>query len=297
FGNIYFSDTYFNNRIRKISTTGIISTVAGNGGSFSTGDGGQATAAGLNNPYSIIFDAAGNLYISEVSVVRKVSTTGVITTIAGIIGSSGYSGDGGQATAALLKSPGGLTFDGTGNLYIADYGNSRVRKINNLGIITTVVGTGVQGSTGDGGQATTAELNTPCGLAFDAAGNLYISDYYGYRIRKVNTAGIISTFAGGPTGGFSGDGGTATSATFSYQSDISFDNIGNLYVADELNERIRRITPPLTITVNSATICAGATTTLTAGGANTYTWSPATGLSTTTGSVVIANPTVTTSYT
>lgn len=220
----------------------IITTVAGNGTQGYSGDGGQATNAELTNPAEIILDGVGNLYIADDGNhrVRKVNLSGIISTIAGT-GTHGYSGDGGPASAAELFDPTGICFDAVGNLYIAEYGNSRIRMINTTEIISTVAGNGAFGFGGDGGQATAAECNGPEGVTFDAQGNLYIADIYNNRIRKVNTAGIISTVVGNGTAGYSGDGGQATAAALYQPQGIAFDATGNLYIADSENNRIRRV--------------------------------------------------------
>jgi sugar lactone lactonase YvrE len=240
-GNLYIAD-YYNNRIRKVTTAGIITTVAGNGTAGFSGDGAQAVAAELYNPYGITLDAAGNLYITDQvnQRIRKVTPSGIITTIAGN-GTNGYSGDGGQATAAELNSPTNVILDDFGNLYIADYYNNVIRKINTLGIISTIAGTGTQGYSGDGGQATAAEINQPVSFVFDASGNLYIADEGNYVIRKINTLGIISTIAGNGTFGYSGDNSAATAAELSYPYGVTIDAIGNLYIADEVSSRIRMV--------------------------------------------------------
>ena len=211
-GNLYIADTG-NNRIRKVSATGIITTVAGNGSAGYSGDGGPATSAQLDGPEGVAVDGSGNLYIADTcnNRIRKVSATGIITTVAGN-GSAGYSGDGGPATSAQLSLPAGVAVDGSGNLYIADSGNNRIRKVSATGIITTVAGNGSPGYSGDGGPATSAQLNQPAGVAVDASGNLYIADSSNNRIRKVSATGIITTVAGNGFDGYSGDGGPATSA-------------------------------------------------------------------------------------
>ncbi len=244
-GNLYIAD-WNNNRIRKVNTAGIITTIAGTGLGAGThtccygGDGGLAIAAELNDPFSLAFDAAGNLFVADGgnNRIRKINTAGIISTIAGN-GTQGYSGDGGAATAAELHNAAFVTLDATGNLYITD--NSRIRKINTSGIISTFCGNGTMGFSGDGGQATNAEFTNPAGLVFDAIGNLYISDYSNFRIRKVNTAGIISTIAGNGTFGYSGDGGLATAAEFRDPAGITLDAAGNLYIADDFNNCIRKI--------------------------------------------------------
>jgi trimeric autotransporter adhesin len=222
----------------------IISTVAGTGAYGNMGDGGAAIAARLAGPGFVAFDAAGNLFISDYANnnVRKVSTTGIITTVAGS-DSSGYTGDGGAATLARLTSPAGIAVDNSGNLFIANQFSHVVRKVNTSGIISTVAGTGTAGFSGDGGDATSAQLNEPTDLAIDHAGNLYISDYYNSVIRKVNTAGIITTYAGIPdSSGFTGNDGPATAAKISGVFGIGIDNSDNLYIAESFPQKtIRKI--------------------------------------------------------
>ena len=220
----------------------IITTVAGNGTAGYSGDGGQATAAEINKPYAVTFDAEGNLYIVDNynNRVRKVNTSGIISTIVGN-GTAGYIGDGGQATAAEIKNSAGIALDAAGNVYIADAGNNCIRKVNTAGIISTIAGNGISGFSGDGGQATAAELSLPTAVAIDTHGNFYISDDYNQRIRIVNTAGIINTFAGNGTNGFGGDGGQATAAELFYPIGLTLDAVDNLYIADSQNQRIRKV--------------------------------------------------------
>ena len=160
----------------------------------------------------------------------------------------GYSGDNGPATSAELAGPTGVALDASGNLYIADYGNNRIRKVSPSGIITTVAGNGTDGFSGDNGPATSAELADPWGVALDASGNLYIADIYNNRIRKVSPSGIITTVAGNGTGGYSGDNGPATSAELYDPSGVALDASGNLYIADYGNDRIRKVSPSGIIT-------------------------------------------------
>lgn len=240
FGNYFISDAG-NYRVRKVDTNGIITTVAGSGSGFYSGDGGPATNAKVG-PEGIAVDGFGNLFIADYinCRIRKVDTNGIITTVAGT-GSNGFSGDGGPATNAALYLPMGVTVDGFGNLLVADTVNYRIRKVDTNGIITTVVGTGFPGASGDGGSAVTATLYLPSHAIFDAFGNLYIADTQNSRIRKVDTNGIITTVAGkGPTG-FSGDGGAATNAALYQPYDLALDANGNLYIADSQNNRIRKV--------------------------------------------------------
>ncbi|HLK67398.1 MAG TPA: hypothetical protein VKU19_28375 [Bryobacteraceae bacterium] len=237
-GNLYIADT-FNVRIRKVSG-GTISTVAGNGVAGYSGDGRLATAASLNLPRNVALDSRGNLFIGDGNnqVIREVSG-GTITTVAGN-GLSGALGDGGPATSGSISYPSGIAVDSGGALYIADIYNARVRKVVN-GTITTVAGNGQGSFGGDGGPAPSALLSYPTAMAFDAAGNLYIADYYNHRVRKVS-GGVITTVAGNGIGGFSGDGGPAAKAALDGPNGVAIDSAGNLYIADQFNNRIRRVT-------------------------------------------------------
>ena len=190
-------------RIRKVNTAGIITTIAGTGAAGFSGDGGQATAAQLRGPTQVIVDVVGNIFILDTdnNRIRKVNTSGIITTVAGIGWTGGgchcgYSGDGGQATNAELNYPYGMTFDATGNIYVADLSNYCIRMINTSGIISTIVGDTTAGFSGDGGQASAARLNWPRGVALDASGNLYIADETNNRVRKVaNVATGVSQYS------------------------------------------------------------------------------------------------------
>jgi trimeric autotransporter adhesin len=241
-GDLYIADSG-NNRIRKVTAAGMISTVAGNGSAGYSGDGGPANVAQLNLPAGVAVDTAGNLYIAEIFnyCIRKVTTAGVISTVAGN-GTYGFGGDGGPATSAQLSQLSGVAVDTAGNLYIADSGNHRIRKVTAAGVISTVAGTGTSGYSGDGGLAATAQLNYPDSVAVDTAGILYIGDNNNYRVRKVTAAGVISTVAGNGAYGYSGDGGPATTAQLSQLSGVAVDTAGNLYITDYQNNRIRKVT-------------------------------------------------------
>lgn len=240
-GNIYVTD-YGNNVVRMINTSGIISTIVGNGTAGFSGDGGNATLATLTNPYGITIDATGNLYIADTynSRIRKITPSGTITTIAGT-NSVGFSGDGGLGVNASLNLPQEVAVDLSGNIYIADSQNHRIRKINTSGVISTIAGNGVNGFSGDGSPATSAQLDTPVGVSIDGSGNIYIADLVNQRIRKINSLGIISTIAGNGTIGNSGDGGAANLCQFSYPSGVTTDGLGNLFICDASNDRVREI--------------------------------------------------------
>ncbi|HZT29866.1 MAG TPA: Ig-like domain-containing protein [Bryobacteraceae bacterium] len=236
-GNLYIADMY-NDRIRKIGAdTNTISTVAGNGTYAYGGDGGPATAAALANPASIYVDSAGTLYIADAQNdrVRKVAG-GAISTIAGC----GVN-DGGSATSAFFNFPRAVALDAAGNLYIADGDHSRVRKVIPAGAISTVAGTGLWGSTMDP-KAANSELSIPMSVATDAAGNLYIADSANALVLKVTPAGDISVAAGTGKAGTSGDGGPATSAQIGVPTAVAVDAAGNLYIADRLYSRVRKVT-------------------------------------------------------
>lgn len=243
-GKVYIADGS-NYRVRRIELNDTISTYAGNGTTGFSGDGGSATMAQLSVTYGIVMDKNGNLYIANQSTqrIRKVTPGGIISTIAGN-GSTAYTGDGGPATNAGIYNPHGMAIDRKGNLYVAEIQHNCIRKIDTFGIITTVAGTGVFGYSGDGGAATAATLRGPNGVAVDTIGNLYIADCSSHRIRKVDTFGIITTFAGNGTNGFGGDGGAASAAMLSYPVHVYIDSAGAIYVTDNGNDRVRKIIFP-----------------------------------------------------
>jgi sugar lactone lactonase YvrE len=241
-GNVYIADSG-NNRIRRVSN-GSIATMAGSG--TISGDNGPAASARLKSPFGVATDGAGNVYIADTldNSVRRV-TNGVITTVAG----SGTIGDenGGPATSAALNSPYGVATDSEGNIYIADTQENRVRKVAK-GITTIVAGTGGQGFSGDRGPAVSAELNWPMGVAVDAAGNIYIADTGNHRIRII-TNGVIATAAGDGAEGYTGDNVSATSTALFYPQGVAVDSAGTFYIADEGNNRVRKVANGVITTV------------------------------------------------
>jgi sugar lactone lactonase YvrE len=244
-GSLFIADNG-NHRVRKVAAgTNIITTVAGTGTFGFNGDNQAATSAQLTNPFGLAVDASGNLFIADSgnARIRKVAAgTGIITTVAGT-GTAGFNGDNQAATSALLNTPTGLALDPSGNLFIADRFNHRIRKVAaGTGIITTVAGTGTDGFGGDGGPAGSAQLNNPVGLALDPSGNLFIGDSFNHRIRRVAAGtGIITTVAGTGTGGFGGDGGPAGSARLANPFGPAVDASGSLFIADEANRRVRKV--------------------------------------------------------
>jgi len=238
-GNVFIA-IQAEQRVRRVDViTGLISTVAGNGGFSTSGDGGLATAASMKSPDDVVFDSLGNMFISELNghVIRRVDgVTGIITTYAGT-GVSGFSGDSGLATSAQLNVPGQLAFDSNDNLYISDLFNRRVRRVDAIsGNISTVTGTGVIGFSGDGGLATAAEIALPFGLVFDTSDHLFFSDGLNLRVRRIDAiSGIITSFAGSD----SGNGSLATEALVTGNSTINFEDDGSLLLAESAS--IRRI--------------------------------------------------------
>jgi uncharacterized protein (TIGR03437 family) len=232
-GNIYIAG---NNLVRKVDTSGTISTFAGNGTSGFSGDGGPATNAALFFPIAVAVDGAGTVYLADGNGLRKVDKNGIINSVPVI-----------SSFLSRIASPGGMTADSAGNLYVSDLNGSAIYKLDKAGVLTTVAG-GAFGFSGDGGPSTKAKLYFPSGVALDSAGNIYFADKGNNRVRKVDTKGIITTFAGTGTAGYSGDGGPATSAklglnlTAAYQG-VAVDSAGNVYIADPANNRIRMVNP------------------------------------------------------
>jgi sugar lactone lactonase YvrE len=258
-GNMYIADT-FNHVVRKVTPAGVITTVAGhypgrtrvseeNCPSYLSGDGGPATSASLRCPHSVVVDTEGRLVIADSgnNRIRRVDAAGIITTIAGT-GDTGFAGDGGPATRARLKDPKGIAIDRDGNLLIADSLNHRIRKVDRAGIITTVAGTGMPADSGDGGPAVLASLTRPRTVDVAPDGAILVAEPWANRIRRIDAAGIITTIAGTGAEGFSGDGGPATKATLNTPRGVTADSAGNVYIADSLNDRIRRVDPQGIIT-------------------------------------------------
>lgn len=245
-GNLFIADRD-NHRVRKVSPEGIITTVAGTGEPGFSGDGGAATRARLNMPNFLVVDRVGNLLISDAmnGRVRKVSKAGIITTIAGSgsadDGDGSAPGDGGPAPAARLRLTHGLALDTAGNLFIADTGNHRVRKVGREGKIATVAGNGSVGSSGDGGPATGAVFQTIVGLAVGREGSLFIGDFGDHRVRRLKPDGTITTVAGTGQAGFSRDGGPAVEAQLNTPVGLAVDPSGNLFIADWGNHRVRKV--------------------------------------------------------
>ena len=243
FGNLYIPDCA-GNKIVKIDTFGLLSIVAGTGTAGFGGDNSQATSARFYQPTSIATDRFGNLYIGDVgnNRIRKVDiSTDIITTIAGG-DSSGYTGNGGPATAARLFHPAGLCFDKYGNLFFADAGNHRIRKIDTNGIITLIAGNGIIGATGNGGLSTLAEINPNYNICLDTSGNIFFGDNSDYTVRKIDSGGIITAFAGDTTGGsiYLSDEVAALGAPLSPEA-VEIDRYGVMYICDSHNNRVRKI--------------------------------------------------------
>lgn len=232
--------------LNSVALPPTIITVAGIGTGGYSGDGGPATNAPLSFAAGLAMDRAGQLLIADSSNqrIRRVDSNGTITTLAGT-GTSGTSGNGGWATNALLWLPEGMALDGTGNLFFAERGCSDVRRVDTNGIITRVAGTTASGYSYDGGYATNSALFQTEAVAVDSAGNLYIADYYSFRIRKVDRNNVLTTVAGitgsGIRTGFSGDGGRATNANLGQPTGVAVDGLGNIFIADQDNYRVRKV--------------------------------------------------------
>jgi DNA-binding CsgD family transcriptional regulator/sugar lactone lactonase YvrE len=247
-GNVYITT---GNAIRKVTASGVITTVAGSDLPGYEGDGGSATQAkfqlaplGLPRPgaQGMVADDQGGLYIADSgnNRIRKLDVDGTISTAAGS-GINGYDGDGGPAAQAALAYPRGVGIDRDGNLFIADTGNQRIRKVDRRGVITTIAGTGHRGFSGDGSAASLADMDTPMGLAVDLDGDVYVADAGNHRVRRISPSGVITTVAGTGEAGFSGDGRAATAARLRFPVAVAVAPNGSLYVADTGNNRVRRV--------------------------------------------------------
>lgn len=253
-GNLYIADMH-NQRVRKVDAGGFITTISGNGSMGYSGDGNQATDATFRDPTHLILDKNGNLYIadSKNNVIRKIDTSGTITTVAGeqyviTLGTyCRYGGDNGPATAAYLCEPRDMLIDTSGCLYICDAGNHRVRKVNNSGIISTFAGNGLPGYPHDGNPATASSISVPFGITAGMSGNVYILSTDGPVVRGINTGGLIYTYAGNGTSGYSGDGGPSLAAQLNNPAGIAMDMTGVMYIADHDNYRVRKISAPTVV--------------------------------------------------
>jgi sugar lactone lactonase YvrE len=241
-GNVYVADNY-NGTIRKVTPSGVVSTLAGLAGTYGSSDG-TGNAARFSQPFGIAVDGSGNVYVAD-ECIRKVTPAGVVTTLAGRAGNSGSSdGTGSAAQFGILR---GIAVDGDGNIYVADVGYSTIRKVTPAGVVTTLAGSGSQGSSD--GTGSVAQFYNPNGVAVDGSGNVYVADQYNSTIRKVTPGGVVSTLAGqaGPPGtfgsNFGSSDGTGSAASFSYPTGVAVDGSGNLYVADSTNNTLRMVTP------------------------------------------------------
>jgi hypothetical protein len=246
-GSVLIAD-YANHRIRRISPSGQITTVAGTGTAGYSGDGGPATSARLSWPLDVEPTADGGYLIADLGNkrVRRVSPAGIITTVAGT-GQGGTAGDGGPATSARLGSPTGVAVTADGGFLVADAGAHAVRRVSPAGTITRVAGSGTAGGSGDGGYAFMAQLNTPVGVAALPDGGFVVAEYEGQRIRRISPAGVITRVAGTGAAGFSGDGGAATAARLNKPVDVSATPDGGFLIGDSLNGRVRKVSADGTI--------------------------------------------------
>jgi hypothetical protein len=260
-GNLYITDC-LNHRIRKLATTGILTTVAGTGIAGFSGDGGPALSAKIYMPTGIVINSASEIIFSDSgnNRIRKINASGTISTIAGT-GIAGFGGDGGVATAAKINKPFGLALTFAGNLFFADLNNQRIRKIDGSGKIHTVAGNGVAGFGGDGGPATSASLNNAKSVFADTSGDFYIADTLNLRVRKVDSTGTITTFAGNGLGGCTGDGGPATSARLGQLTALTTHS-GNLLISNGGCDFTRKVN----LTTNIITTIAGGPSSLGTGG-------------------------------
>lgn len=260
-GNLYIADQA-NYRIRKVDTSGNISTIAGTGTKGDTGDTKAATSAEIGSIGGIAVDSSGNVYITDTAqnVIRKISSSGIITLLAGT-GTAGFSGDTtaytiaynaannittvALASAAEISAPTGIAVDSKGNVFFSDTGNHRIREIFAAdSTITTIAGDGNGAYYGDGAGAIYSEINHPTSMVFDASDNLYFADSLNHRVRRIAVGGgTITTIAGAGEPGFSGDGGLAANALLHYPESVALDSTGNLYIADFINNRVRMVTP------------------------------------------------------
>lgn len=257
-GNVYVADNP-NHLIRKISSSGMVSTLAGGeGGTIAGYADGTGTAAKFKGPNCVAVDAAGNVYVSDGgnSLIRKITSTGVVTTLAGGSGTTTAGYLNGTGTAAMFKSPHAVAVDGSGNVYVADQSNHLVRKITSTGVVSTIAGQATTAGYANG-QGTEAKFNQPFGIAVDGYGNLYVADRSNHVIRKITSSGMVSTFAGGAGGTIAGYAdGIGTEAKFWIPNNVAVDRYGNVFVADEYNGLVRKITSSR----NVSTIAGQATT-------------------------------------
>lgn len=248
-GSVYIADT-FNHRIRRVDPGGAVTTLVGTGQASFSGDGGPAAAATLHWPHGLAVDPSGAaLFIADSANhrIRKVDlASGVITTVAGGA-AAGFSGDGGPAVAARLQDPKAVWAAPSGDLYIADSANERIRRVDRSGLIVTVAGTGVPGFSGDGGPATAAQFDGPRSLSGDAAGNLYVADDNNHRVRRIDAAGIVTTIAGNGTAASAGDGGPGPAAQLDHPRGVAVDGRGNVFIAETGSHRVRMVEPGGTI--------------------------------------------------
>ena len=256
-GNLFIADAV-TARVRKVDTAGVITTVAGSGVRGFAGDGGSATEAQLGTVSGLAVDDSGNIYIADLEHhrVRKIDATGMISTVAGT-GRGGYNGDNMPAMEATLLHPRGLAVDESGDLYIADAFNHRVRRVDSMGMITTVAGIGDWGIQGEGGPAVEVDLRQPTVVAGDAFDNLFIGEGLNHRVKKIDSSGTITTVAGAGDWGFDGDGGPALAASLSIPTGLAVDGYGNLFFASQEDHRIRMVNASGMITTVAGTHEAG----------------------------------------